>query len=104
MQPLRWWIIRSLGERWTTRVVTVPGEPRRTTGPYRHVRHPNYAVVAIEMAALPLALGAPATAAAGSLANAALLRHRIRVEDRALNDRSGDRDASPGRVTGTESS
>lgn len=104
MQPLRWWIIRSLGERWTTRVVTVTGEPRRTAGPYRHVRHPNYAVVAVEIAALPLALGAPATAAAGSLANAVLLRHRIRVEDRALDDLGGGRDASPARVTGTETS
>ncbi len=101
MQPLRWWIIRSLGDRWTTRVFTVPGEPRLAAGPYRRVRHPNYAVVAVEIATLPLALGAPRTALIGSLADAALLRHRIRVEDRAL-DLALDRDASPARVTGTE--
>jgi methyltransferase len=100
MQPLRWWIIRSLGDRWTTRVFTVPGEQRLATGPYLRVRHPNYVVVAVEIATLPLAFGAPRTAVLASLADAVLLRHRIRVEDRAL-DLALDPDASPARVTGT---
>jgi len=84
MQPLRWWIIRSLGTAWTTRVLVVPGRPLVHTGPYRWVRHPNYAVVRVEIAALPVALGAPVTAVVASALNAVVLRRRIAVEDAAL--------------------
>jgi methyltransferase len=86
-QALRWWAIRSLGERWTTRVLVVPGAELVRAGPYRIVDHPNYIAVAGEIAAFPAALGAPRTAAAFSAANAFLLAHRIRIESAALRRR-----------------
>ncbi|AHC23948.1 MULTISPECIES: isoprenylcysteine carboxyl methyltransferase family protein [Mycobacteriaceae] len=83
-QLLRWWCITTLGKQWNTRVVVVPGAPRVTGGPYRLMPHPNYVAVVLEGAALPLAGGAWITAAVFSIANALLLRTRIRVEDDAL--------------------
>ena len=81
---LRLWVIRTLGRRWTTRVIVLPGRPLCADGPYRYLRHPNYLAVVIEVAALPIAVGAFATAAIASLLNAALLVVRIRVEEAAL--------------------
>lgn len=83
-QGLRWWCIKTLGRQWNTRVIVVPGAPRVRTGPYRWLPHPNYVAVAVEGAALPLAHTAWLTALSFSLCNAALLRHRIRVENAAL--------------------
>lgn len=84
LQAARVWVIASLGPYWTTRVVTVPGSTLVRRGPYRFVRHPNYAIVAAEIAVLPLAFGAVAIAVVFTLLNAAVLTWRIRVEDRAL--------------------
>ncbi len=84
LQGVRLWVITSLGERWTTRVIVPPGEPPVTKGPYRYMKHPNYAVVVAEIAVVPLMFGAWATAALFSVLNLALLRHRIRVEEAAL--------------------
>lgn len=84
LQAGRLWVIATLGERWTTRVIVVRGAPLVTGGPYRILAHPNYAIVAAEIAALPLAFGAWRLALVFSLLNAALLMHRIRVENRAL--------------------
>nr|HRC86988.1 isoprenylcysteine carboxylmethyltransferase family protein [Thermoanaerobaculia bacterium] len=81
---LRVWVIRTLGERWTTRVIVLPGAPVVAGGPYRFLRHPNYLAVILELAALPLVHTAWVTALAASLGNAFLLRERIRVEERAL--------------------
>jgi methyltransferase len=83
LQIFRYWVIASLGERWTTRVLVLPGAPPVAHGPYRFLRHPNYAVVALEIALLPLAFGLPVFAVAFTLANAALLTWRIHVEERA---------------------
>lgn len=88
LQCLRVWIIASLGEFWTTRIVTVPGERLSRRGPYRWMRHPNYAVVTAEIAILPLAFGAWATALIFTLANAGLLAWRIAVENSVLKDRA----------------
>jgi methyltransferase len=84
LQIARYWVIVSLGERWTTRVLVLPGAPLVRNGPYRFLRHPNYVVVALEIALLPLAFGLVGLAALFSFANAALLAWRIHVEDRAL--------------------
>ncbi len=84
LQLGRLWVIASLGRRWTTRVIVVPGVPLVTRGPYRFLRHPNYLVVALEIPVLPLAFGAWHLALAFGLANLALLAQRIRVEERAL--------------------
>ena len=84
LQAARVWTIASLGRRWTTRVVVVPGATLVRRGPYRFLRHPNYAVVAAEIAVLPLAFGAVAIAVVFSLLNAALLAWRIRIEEHAL--------------------
>ena len=89
LQLVRVWIIASLGPYWTTRIITVPGEPLSRHGPYRWMRHPNYAVVAAEIALLPLAFGAWPIALVFSLANAGLLAWRIATENRVLEDRTG---------------
>ena len=81
---LRYAAIAALGERWTTRILVVPGLAPVTRGPYRFLRHPNYVAVALEFLALPLVHGAWATAIVFSAANALLLRVRIRAEERAL--------------------
>jgi methyltransferase len=84
LQAGRLWVIASLGRRWTTRVIVVPGAPLLVRGPYRFIRHPNYLIVVLEIAVVPLALGLPLFALVFTLANAALLTYRMRVENRAL--------------------
>jgi methyltransferase len=83
-QALRWWCIETLGPRWNTRVMVVPGLPLVTSGPYRLLRHPNYVAVVAEGVALPLVHTAWVTAAVFTVFNAALLTVRIRCENRAL--------------------
>ncbi len=87
LQGLRLWVIVTLGQYWTTRIVTLPGAPLVQSGPYRLLRHPNYAVVAVEIAVLPLVFGEVGVAVVFSGLNAALLWWRIRVEDQALQAR-----------------
>jgi methyltransferase len=83
-QALRWWCVATLGRQWCTRVVVVPGLSAVRAGPYRWLRHPNYVAVVVEGFALPLVHSAWVTAAVFTLANAWLLRVRIRTEDAAL--------------------
>jgi methyltransferase len=83
-QALRWWCIRTLGPQWNTRVVVVPGAVRVTSGPYRHLSHPNYVAVVTEGFALPLVHTAWITAGVFTVANAFLLRRRVQVENAAL--------------------
>jgi methyltransferase len=83
----RFWTIASLGPYWTTRVIALPAEPLVKTGPYRFCRHPNYLIVAGEIAVLPLIFGAWRIALLFSLLNAALLWRRVRVEEAALRAR-----------------
>jgi methyltransferase len=83
-QLLRYWAITTLGERWNTRIIFIPGAQPVTGGPYRFVRHPNYIAVIVELACLPLIHGAWLTALVFSLANAVLLYVRIRAEEAAL--------------------
>ena len=80
----RLWVISSLGQRWTTRVIVLPGAAPVARGPYRWLKHPNYLIVALEIAVVPLALGLPMFALVFSVANAALLAYRIRIENEAL--------------------
>lgn len=88
LQPLRVWAVASLGPYWTTRIISLPGEPLVRRGAYRFFRHPNYVVVCAEIAVLPLAFHATEIAIVFSFLNAALLSWRIRVEERALLGRS----------------
>ena len=81
---LRWWCITTLGERWTARVIVLPGAPLVRSGPYRWFAHPNYVAVIVEGAALPLTGSAWITACAFTVINAALLTVRIRCEAGAL--------------------
>jgi methyltransferase len=83
-QALRWWCITTLGRRWNTRVIVVPGLAPVTGGPYRFMSHPNYVAVVVEGIALPLVHSAWITAIAFTVLNAALLTVRIRTEDAAL--------------------
>jgi methyltransferase len=84
LQVLRVWTLMTLGPRWTTRIIVLPGAPLKSNGPYRFVSHPNYLVVVGEIAALPLCLGLPWIAFLFSAANAILLSIRIRAETIAL--------------------
>ena len=84
LQAGRIWVIASLGRRWTTRVIVLPGAPLVATGPYRWIKHPNYLIVALEIAVVPLALGLPLFAAVFSVLNALVLYQRIRVENAGL--------------------
>jgi methyltransferase len=84
-QGLRWWCITTLGPRWNTRVIVVPGLPLVTSGPYRFLHHPNYVAVVVEGFALPLVHAAWITALVFTVANAALLAVRLRVENDALS-------------------
>jgi methyltransferase len=84
LQVLRFWTLKTLGPRWTTRIIILPGAPLVTNGPYRLLSHPNYLVVVGEIAVLPLCLGLPWVALIFSGANAILLSIRIRAETIAL--------------------
>lgn len=93
LQIVRIWTLSTLGSRWTTRIIVVPGETLVSAGPYRILRHPNYAVVIGEIAVLPLCFGLPHYALLFSIANALVLTIRIRAENAAL---AGVRHAEPG--------
>ena len=84
LQVLRAWVMLTLGARWTTRIIVLPNAPLVASGPYRYLRHPNYAVVTGEIAVLPLMLHLPELAVLFTTLNALLLFIRIRAEDRAL--------------------
>ena len=87
LQLGRVWVISTLGPYWTTRIITVDDAPVVRRGPFRFVRHPNYCVVAGEIAVLPLAFHDWAIALIWSILNALLLRHRIGVESAAIAPR-----------------
>jgi len=84
LQIARIWVIATLGERWTTRIIILPDAPLVARGPYRWVNHPNYLVVISEIAVLPLVWGLWPVALLFSALNAAVLSIRIREENRAL--------------------
>lgn len=84
LQLARVWVIATLGERWTTRIIILPGGTLVTSGPYRWVNHPNYLIVIGEFATLPLVFGLPMVALVFSVLNGLMLWVRIRDEDRAL--------------------
>lgn len=84
LQGFRFWVMWTLGSRWTTRIIVLPGQSLVSAGPYRFLSHPNYAVVAGEIAVLPLALGLPLLTAIFTILNAAVLAIRIPAENRAL--------------------
>ena len=84
LEALRAWVMATLGRRWTTRIIVLPGEPLVRSGPYRFLAHPNYVVVTAEVAVLPLVFGLPWYSLAFSVLNAAVLAVRIRTENAAL--------------------
>jgi methyltransferase len=85
-QALRWWTLRTLGHFWNVSVLTNARDERAfvSSGPYRFIRHPNYLVVIVELASLPIVGGAPLTAIVFSVLNGLLLRRRIGLEERSL--------------------
>jgi methyltransferase len=84
LQCGRLWVLGTLGKRWTTRIIILPGAARITSGPYRLLSHPNYLIVALELPCASLALGLPWHALLFGALNLAMLRLRIRVENDAL--------------------
>jgi methyltransferase len=84
LQVARVWVLATLGPRWTTRIIVLPGAPLVESGLYRFLNHPNYWVVVGEIAVLPLVFGLPWVAIVFSILNAAILWVRIREENRAL--------------------
>ena len=87
LQIARIWVISSLGRFWTTRIITLPDAPLVTNGPYRWFRHPNYIIVALELAILPLAFSDLIVAMSFSVANITLMFFRIPLENRILEER-----------------
>lgn len=87
LQLGRIWVMATLGHYWTTRIIHVPGAPLVRRGPFRFVKHPNYLIVAGEIAILPLAFGAWRIALVFSFLSALLTLYRVRVEERALAER-----------------
>ena len=85
LQLGRLWTLRTLGQRWTTRIIVLPGAPLVTGGPFRFVSHPNYLVFIGDIAVLQLSFGLWQVAAIFSLLNAAALAIRIRAENKALH-------------------
>jgi methyltransferase len=90
VQIARFWVLITLGRRWTIRIIVVPGERLVARGPYRLLRHPNYAVVAAELAVVPLALGLPLYALVFTILNALVLAIRIPAENAALDAETFD--------------
>jgi methyltransferase len=88
VQVLRFWVLATLGERWTTRIIVLPGAPLVKTGPYRFLNHPNYVIVIAEIAILPLVFGLPWYTLAFSILNAIVLSIRVRVENATLRGTS----------------
>lgn len=88
-QTFRFWTLASIGRWWTTRIISAPHFPRVKRGPYRFIKHPNYALVVVEIALLPLLLGASMMALTFSILNAVLLWWRTRVENAVLGERGG---------------
>jgi len=84
LQGLRGWVFWTLGSRWTTRIIVIPGERLVSAGPYRYLSHPNYAVVTGEIAVLPLVFYLPWLTVIFSVLNAVVLAIRIRAENRSL--------------------
>ena len=81
---VRWWVIRTLGKHWNVQVMDSTRLGVITSGPFRYVRHPNYAAVFTEMLALPLIHTAWITAAAGAIAHMGVLAQRLSTEERVL--------------------
>ncbi|WP_328804558.1 isoprenylcysteine carboxyl methyltransferase family protein [Sphingobium psychrophilum] len=86
LQLMRIWVLATLGSRWTTRIIVTQDAALVNKGPFRFLRHPNYAVVTAEIAVLPLTFGLIWIAALFTLLNAAMLYVRIGAENRALYD------------------
>jgi methyltransferase len=92
VQILRSWVLTALGERWTTRIVILPGAPLVKAGPYRFLNHPNYAVVVAEIGLLPLVFGLPWFALLFSILNGLVLSIRVTAENAALRGTSNSSD------------
>ena len=84
LQAMRAWVLMTLGRRWTTRIIVLPDEPLIEDGPYRYLRHPNYLVVAAEIACVPLIFGLVWVAVIFSVVNGLVLWLRIHCEAAAL--------------------
>lgn len=85
-KALKYWAIRSLGERWSFRVLVQPGRPLVTTGPYRYVAHPNYIAVVGELVGAAMMLGARVAGPIMTAAFGLALWARVRFESRILRD------------------
>lgn len=96
-QALRLWAMRTLGTRWTVKILTLPASAPITSGPFRYLRHPNYLGVVLEIAALPLVHGAYLTSIVFSVCNGLLLYRRMRAEEAALSEASDYQRAFKGR-------
>ena len=89
-QTFRFWTLASIGRWWTTRIISAPHFPKVRRGPYRFMKHPNYALVVVEIALLPLLLGSISAAICYSVLNAALLVWRLKIESAVLAERVSD--------------
>jgi methyltransferase len=97
LQAGRYWVLRTLGERWTTRIIMTPWAAPVTSGPFRFVRHPNYLIVAFELPCVSLALGLVWHAVVFGVLNLLMIAWRIRSEDAAFDVLGAKADAEDSR-------
>lgn len=83
-KALKYWAMAALGERWTFRVLVLPGRPLVAHGPYRWFSHPNYLAVGGELLGMALAMRARVAGPVAVVAFGLLLWRRVLVEERAL--------------------
>ncbi len=86
-QLLRYWAIASLGIYWNTKIIVAPQQTIVRKGPYKYLRHPNYIAVVTEIAVVPLIFSCYITAVVFTLLNAAILKRRVKIEMKALENR-----------------
>jgi methyltransferase len=83
-KALKYWAIRTLGVRWSFRVMVLPGAPLVQAGPYRYVDHPNYVAVVGELVGAAMMMEAQVTGPLMTAAFGVALWARVRFESREL--------------------
>jgi methyltransferase len=84
LQAGRIWVLASLGKYWNTKILRIPGAELVSKGPYKYFKHPNYIVVVLELAVIPMMFNLYYTAIVFTMLNAVMLTVRIKEENRAL--------------------
>lgn len=83
-KAVKYWAIRTLADRWSFRVMILPGLPLIRYGPYRYLSHPNYVGVAGELIGTAMMMTAAISGPVMCAAFGVVLWGRVRFENRVL--------------------